>query len=416
MNILVVGGGGREHAIVWKLHKDNRQDKLFCAPGNAGIAEIAQCVDIQINELDKLLEFALANDIQLTIVGSEEPLVLGIVDLFEASALKIFGPNKLCAEFENSKIFTKKFLMRHNIPTAKYYEYEDAKLAKDGLKNFSYPLVIKADGIAAGKGVIIAEDKETAIEAIGDIMVKKVFAQAGNKIVMEEFLSGIEASVLCFVDGEDIVPMVSAQDYKKIFDGDLGLNTGGMGACSPNPIFSPKIEKIIENKILLPIINGLKEEKIKYKGVLFIGLMIENDEPKVLEFNVRFGDPETQVVLPKLETPLVEIIDSVLNSNLKNQKFVWKQSKTLCVVLASKGYPEKYEKGAIIKGLNKLDDEITVFHSGTKNLGDKLVANGGRVLSLMASASSLDDARKKVYDNMSKISSKDFYYRKDIGM
>lgn len=415
MKILVVGGGGREHAIIWKLAQSGRAGRIYCAPGNAGIAQLAECIDIEAENIEKLCDFAKENKIDLTVVGPEVPLSLGITDLFEKNGLKIFGPNKKCAQLEASKAFTKAFLERHRIPSARYKEFTDIEEAKKSAGIYGYPMVIKADGLAAGKGVVIAEDEASAVSAIEEMMGNKVFGDAGNRIVVEEFLTGIETSILCFVDSNSIVPMVSAQDYKKIFDGDEGPNTGGMGTYSPSMIYGDELDKEIRKNILNPIMNGFKKDGLDFRGVLFIGLMITDRGPKVLEFNVRFGDPETQVVLTRLETDLVDIIESVLEGRLDCQEIRWSEKRTVCVVMASGGYPGKYEKGKVIEGLENIDTDVFVFHAGTELKDGKIVASGGRVLGVTAWGDTTEDARRKAYKNVEKIHFENAYYRKDIG-
>ncbi|RKD23658.1 phosphoribosylamine--glycine ligase [Caminicella sporogenes DSM 14501] len=414
MKILVVGSGGREHTIVWKLSQSPKVSKVFCAPGNAGIAQIADVVNISDTDIDGLLSFAKDKGIDLTVVGPEAPLVNGIVDRFQREGLKIFGPNKDCARLEGSKSFAKNFMIRHNIPTAKYKEYTDVNEAIKDIGIFGFPMVIKADGLAAGKGVVIAKSEKEALNALEMIMKERKFGEAGSRVVIEEFLDGIEASILCFVDGKTIVPMVSAQDYKKAFDDDKGPNTGGMGTYSPSILFDEELEKKIEVDILKPFIKGLRDDGLDYKGIIFIGLMIANKSPKVLEFNVRFGDPETQVVLTRLETDLVEIIESILDGRLDKQEIKWSDKKAVCVVLASKGYPEKYEKGKIINGLKNINDCL-VFHAGTKFDGENIVTDGGRVLGVVALGNSIREAREIAYKNINKIDFEGKQYRKDIG-
>lgn len=415
MKVLVVGGGGREHAIVWKIAKSKKVDKIYCAPGNAGIAELADCIDIAAEDIHGLCQFAKNNHIDLTIVGPEAPLTEGIADVFLEEGLKVFGPNRKCAQLEGSKAFTKEFLVRHNIPTAGYKEFNSLEEAKKAIGLYGYPMVIKADGLAAGKGVVIAEDEATALKALEEMMADRVFGNAGDKVVVEEFLTGVETSILCFVDGKSIVPMVSAQDYKKIFDNDEGPNTGGMGTYSPSLIYDEVLDKKINEKVLNPIIEGFNKDQLDFKGILFIGLMIQNGEPKVLEFNVRFGDPETQTVLTRLETDLLDIIDSILEGKLADQEIKWSDKKTVCVVIASGGYPGSYEKGKEISGLDHVDSDVFVFHAGTKLKDAKVVTNGGRVLGVTAWGDSIEEAREKAYENVPKITFEGAYYRKDIG-
>ena len=414
MNILVVGGGGREHAICWKLNNELDVKKIYCAPGNAGISEIAECVNIKDDDIDSLIKFAKEKDIDLTIVGPEVPLVDGIVDEFEKENLKIFGPNKKCAQLEGSKAFSKNFMIRHGIPTAKYKEYKNLDEAIAEIDEFGYPVVIKADGLAAGKGVVISENREDAIATLKEMMDDHKFGHAGDKIVVEEFLKGIETSILAFVDNNTIVPMVSAKDHKKVFEGETGLNTGGMGTFSPSEIYTDKLSKEIQEKILDKTLEGFKEDKLDYKGILFVGLMITEKGPKVLEYNVRFGDPETQVILFRLETDLNKIIKTILDNNLKNIQIKYSKEEAICVMLTSGGYPEAYEKGKVIKGLENLDSDIVVFHSGTKFNGKDIVTNGGRVIGITAKGPSVKEASEKVYENIKKINFEGMHYRKDI--
>ncbi len=414
MKILVVGGGGREHAICWKLSKESNVDKIYCAPGNAGISNVAQCIDIQDSDIENLLNFAKENKIDLTIVGPEIPLVAGIVDKFEKEGLKIFGPNKKCAQLEGSKSFSKDFMIRHNLPTAKYKEYTDLDEAISEIDSFGYPVVIKADGLAAGKGVVIPENREDAITTLKEMMSDKKFGNAGDKIVVEEFLTGIETSILAFVDNDTIVPMVSSKDHKKVFEGETGLNTGGMGTFSPSEIYTEKLAKEVQEKILDKTLEGFKKDNLNYKGILFVGLMITEDGPKILEYNVRFGDPETQSVLFRLDTDLNKIISEILNNNLKNIEINYSKEEAICVMLTSGGYPENYEKGKVISGLENLDSDIVVFHSGTKFDNENIVTNGGRVIGITAKGKTVKEAAQKVYENIKKINFEKMHYRKDI--
>jgi len=416
MKVLIVGGGGREHAIAWKLAQSPKIDKLYCAPGNAGIAEVAECVALKAEDVDGICGFAKENKIELTVIGPEVPLSLGIVDALAKQGLKAFGPNQKCAQLEGSKSFTKAFLARHDIPTAGYKEFTDIAELKKAAGIFGYPMVIKADGLAAGKGVVIAEDEASALNAIDEIMGDRIFGSAGDRIVVEEFLTGIEASMLCFVDGKTIVPMESAQDYKRIFDGDKGPNTGGMGTYSPSLIFDRTLETQIRERILEPTIKGFQKDGLDFKGVLFIGLMITDQGPKVIEFNNRFGDPETQSVLPRMKTDLVEIMEAVIEDRLSGQPIEWNDRKAVCVVMASGGYPGDYEKGKAISGLDLVDKDIIVFHSGTKSKDQQILTDGGRVLGVTALGDTHEEARKKAYDNAAKISFEGAQYRKDIGL
>ena len=414
MNILVVGGGGREHAICWKLSNEADVEKIYCAPGNAGISNVAECVSIGDSDIEALLQFAKENEIDLTIVGPEVPLVVGIVDEFEKESLKVFGPNKKCAQLEGSKAFSKDFMIRHNLPTAKYKEYTDLDKAIAEIDEFGYPVVIKADGLAAGKGVVIPENREDAIETLKEMMADHKFGHAGDKIVIEEFLTGVETSILAFVDNNTIVPMVSAKDHKKVFEGETGLNTGGMGTFSPSEIYTDELAKEIQEKILDKTLEGFKKDNLEYKGILFVGLMITEEGPKVLEYNVRFGDPETQSVLFRLNTDLSKIMTAIIDNNLKNIEINYSKEEAICVMLTSGGYPEAYEKGKVITGLENLDSDIVVFHSGTKFNGEDIVTNGGRVIGITAKGSSVKEASDKVYDNIKKINFEGMHYRKDI--
>ena len=414
MRILVVGGGGREHAICWKLSKEANVEKIYCAPGNAGISNVAECIDIGDSDIENLLKFAKENQIDLTIVGPEIPLVAGIVDAFEKEGLKIFGPNKECAQLEGSKAFSKDFMIRHNLPTAKYKEYTDLDEAISEIDSFGYPVVIKADGLAAGKGVVIPENREDAITTLKEMMSDKKFGKAGDKIVVEEFLNGIETSILAFVDNDTIVPMVSSKDHKKVFEGETGLNTGGMGTFSPSEIYTDELAKEVQEKILDKTLEGFKKDNLNYKGILFVGLMITEDGPKILEYNVRFGDPETQSVLFRLDTDLNKIISAILDNNLKNIEINYSKEEAICVMLTSGGYPESYEKGKVISGLENLDSDIVVFHSGTKFDNENIVTNGGRVIGITAKGKTVKEAGKKVYENIKKINFEGMHYRKDI--
>ena len=412
MKLLVIGSGGREHAILWKMKQSPRVTDLFVAPGNAGMEDLATIVPLAVSEGEALVKFAKEKAIDLTIVGPEAPLVDGIVDLFQEAGLKVIGPHKSAAELEGSKAFAKDFMMRHNIPTAAYKEFTDVDAAIEAVESFGFPTVIKADGLAAGKGVIIAETKDQAVTALQEMMVEKKFDGAGSKIVLEEFLTGVEASVLCFVDEETIIPMESAQDYKRAFNGDLGLNTGGMGTYSPSLLFNKEIETIVNDEILQPFLNGLKKDGLTYKGIIFIGIMIKNTDVKVIEFNVRFGDPETQSIMARLETDLVDIFSAMADNHLKGVEMKWSDKHAVCVMMASGGYPESYEKGKDISGIT---EDMLVFHSGTKRVDNKLQTNGGRVLGVMGIADSLELARAKAYENVSKIQFERAHFRTDIG-
>ncbi|HBF0595185.1 TPA: phosphoribosylamine--glycine ligase [Clostridioides difficile] len=415
MKILVVGGGGREHAICWKLSKEKNVEKIYCAPGNAGIANVAECVNIGDTNIEELLKFAKENEIGLTIVGPEVPLVMGIVDEFEKEGLRVFGPNKKCAQLEGSKAFSKEFMIKHSIPTAKYKEYINLEEAISEIDSFGYPVVIKADGLAAGKGVVIPENREDAIATLKEMMSDKKFGAAGDKIVIEEFLKGIETSILAFVDNDTIVPMASAKDHKKVNNYEQGPNTGGMGTFSPSEIYTEELANKVKETVLEKTLEGFKKDGLNFKGILFVGLMITEDGEKVLEYNVRFGDPETQSVLFRLETDLHEIMEAILDNKLKDIEINYSDDEAVCVMLTSGGYPDSYEKGKIITGLENLDDDIVVFHSGTKMLDGNLVTNGGRVIGITAKSTTVKDAAEKVYENIKKINFEGMHYRTDIG-
>ncbi len=415
MNILVVGGGGREHALIEKIKESELCEKIYCAPGNAGIAKVAECLPIAATDIDALVEFAKENRIGLTVVGPEAPLVAGIVDRFESEGLKAFGPNKDCARFEGSKAFTKKFLQKHNIPTAQYKEVHSFEEAVSYLDKFTYPLVVKADGLAAGKGVFICPTKEDAYNSLDDVMNKKTLGDSGDVVVLEEYLDGVETSALCFVDGNTIVPMTSSKDYKRIFDNDLGDNTGGMGTFSPNPMVDEIMAEKIEKTILNPIMKGFLEDGISYKGVLYVGLMICAGVPKVLEFNVRFGDPETQVLMLRLDSDLVKIMLSCCDGLLEKQEVLWKEESAVCVVMASEGYPASSHKGDIISGLDSVfDDNIKIIHAATKLTDGNITTDGGRVLNVCALSTTLEKAREDAYAALGKISFDGMQYRSDI--
>lgn len=414
MKVLVIGSGGREHALCWKLSQSENVDEVFCAPGNGGTELVATNVDIKSNDINSLLEFAKAKEIDLTVVGPEEPLVMGITDLFNQEGLKVFGANKSSARLEGSKDFSKDFMIRHNIPTAKYKSFTDYKEAVGSLDEYSYPLVIKADGLCAGKGVIICNEKIEATEALDEILNKKIFGEEGSKVVIEEFLDGIEASLLCFVSDGKLIAMESAKDYKKIFDNDEGLNTGGVGCYSPSPLFNYELESNI-NEVLKKIEIGLKKDKLQYTGILFIGFMITNNIPKILEFNVRFGDPETEVLLPRLESDLYSLMIKAIDNDLEQKDLVWSDKSCLTVLLTSKGYPEEYKTGYAINIDEEIDKDIIVFHNGSIISDEVLRTNGGRVLSVTAMGEDVLDARGKVYKNLDKINFEGMYFRKDIG-
>lgn len=414
MKVLVIGSGAREHAIIWKLSQSPKVAEIFSAPGNGGIEQLAKCVDIQTSDIDALLSFALKENIDLTIVGPEIPLVAGIVDRFNEKGLKIFGPCKKGAILEGSKKYSKEFMIKHDIPTAKYATYDKLKNALEGLEKFTFPLVVKADGLASGKGVVICNNKVEASNAIKSMMSDRKFGEAGKEIIIEEFLQGIEASLMCLIDGKKIIPLESARDYKRLLDNDNGPNTGGMGCISPNKILDKEKMHEIEKEILSKVLMGLQLEEIDYKGILFIGLMITSNGPKVLEFNVRFGDPETEVVLPRLESDITDIFLKTINGTISQDDLKWSSRSCVSIVLASSGYPEKCKKGDVISGLNVVDENIIVFHAGTKK-EKELITTGGRVLAVTTLADSLNEGRKTIYENISKVHFNGMQYRKDIG-
>ena len=414
--VLIVGGGGREHAIAWKLNQSPHVGRLYCAPGNPGISRVAECVPIEAEDLEGIRDFCVKEKIDLAVIGPEVPLSMGITDLLTAEGVRVFGPDKSCARLEGSKVFTKEFLVRHQIPTARYKEYTDpAELRKD-IGIFGFPMVIKADGLAAGKGVVLAEDREAAELAIHEMMEEHKFGAAADRIIVEECLTGVEASMLCFVDGKTIVPMESAQDYKRVFDGDKGPNTGGMGSYSPSLLFNEDLEKRIREEILDPTIQGFLEDGLDFRGVLFIGLMLSEDGPKVIEFNNRFGDPETQSVLMRLDSDLLEIFEACVDGTLDKVEMNWSSERAVCVVLASGGYPEGYEKGKVISGLDDVEEDIVVFHAGTAVRDGEIVTSGGRVLGVTATGKTHEEARAKAFSNVEKIHFEGAHYRKDIGL
>lgn len=413
MKILVVGQGGREHAIVWKLSA-NKQNQIYCAPGNGGISDLAQCVEF--TKTEDLIDFALKEKIHLTVVGPEVYLANGIVDEFEKHGLKIFGPNKIAAMIESSKVFAKVLMAKYGIPTAKFEIFDDPNLAHRYVSKVEGPIVVKADGLAAGKGAVVARSKESAHKAIDDIMNRKIFGEAGKRVVIEEFLEGKEVSILAFCDGKTIIPMVSSMDYKKAYDNDLGPNTGGMGSIAPCPFYSEETAKYVYDNILAKTIEALENEGIRYKGILYAGLMLTKVGPKVLEFNCRFGDPETQVILMLLKNDLLEILQATIEGMLNSCSLGWLDEKAVCVVLVSGGYPDFYKTGFEIFGLENVKKDTVIFHAGTKKVNGKVFTNGGRVLNVCAKSQNYEQARKIVYDAIEKIHFENIYYRKDIAL
>ncbi len=418
MKVLVVGSGGREHTICWKLAQSLKVEKIFCAPGNAGISEVAEIVNIGAMDFEALIEFAKKEKIDLTVVGMDDPLVAGIVDRFEREGLRIFGPRANAAIIEGSKAFSKELMKKYNIPTAKYETFESYEKAVEYVKAGDFPVVLKADGLALGKGVLICNNLEEAIDGLQTIMVDKKFGESGNKVVIEEFLTGQEMSVLSFCDGKTIVPMVSAQDHKRALDGDKGLNTGGMGTFSPSRVYSEEIAKDCMEKIYKPTVEALSKEGREFKGIIFFGLMLTEKGMKVIEYNARFGDPETQVVLPRLKTDLLDIFEACIDGKLEEVDVKWEDNACACVILASGGYPEKYEKGYEIFGLEDIKkvENTIVFHSGTAFKDGKFITNGGRVLGVTGVGKTLDEAIKTAYNGVNLVDFKDKHFRKDIGI
>ncbi|MBQ3599789.1 MAG: phosphoribosylamine--glycine ligase [Lachnospiraceae bacterium] len=417
MKVLIVGSGGREHAIAYSVAKSSKVDKIYCAPGNAGIAQIAECVDIGAMELEKLADFAQKEAIDLTIIGMDDPLVAGVVDVFEERGLRVFGPRKNAAILEGSKAFSKDLMKKYNIPTAAYETFTDAKEALAYLENSDYPIVLKADGLALGKGVLICNTKEEAKEGVKTLMMDKQFGSAGDKIVIEEFMTGREVSVLCYCDGTHIAPMTSAQDHKRAKDGDQGLNTGGMGTFSPSPFYTKEVDEFCHKYIYQASMDAMKAEGRDFTGIMFFGLMLTEKGPRVLEYNARFGDPEAQVVLPRMKNDIIDVMEACIDGKLDEIDLQFEDNAAVCVVLASDGYPEHYEKGKLISGLENFEgkDGYYVFHAGTKNTEQGIVTNGGRVLGVTAKGSDLKEARSNAYKATDWISFENKYKRNDIG-
>jgi len=414
MKVMVVGEGGREHALAWKVAQSPRVDRLYAAPGNVGMAQIAKCIGISPSDPQKLANFAEEKDVDLTLVGPEHPLSLGIVNLFEERGLRIFGPSQQAARIEASKGFAKEFMGRWDIPTAPFSLFTDPEKAIDYLRGRRFPQVIKADGLAAGKGSIVARSLDEALATVRALMVEKVFGQSGERIVIEDYLQGKEVTILVISDGTSFLPFLPAKDYKPIYDGDRGPNTGGMGSYAPAQTIDEGLMEKIRERIVAPTIRGLSQEGIKYKGVLYIGLMLTQEGPQVLEYNCRFGDPETQALLPLLKTDLVEIVDWVIEERLPGKRLEWENGAAVCVVLASEGYPGSYKKGAVITGTDRVDEDILLFHAGTGKRGGELVTNGGRVIGVTAVGRDLDEARGNAYKGVKNISFPGMQFRKDI--
>ena len=419
MKILIVGSGGREHALAWKCSLSPKVEKIYCAPGNAGIAQLAELVPLKPDQFDELADFAASNEIDLTIIGMDDPLAGGIVDVFEARGLRVFGPRKRAAILEASKAFSKDLMKKYGIPTASYETFTKLEEAKEYLKKLGkFPVVLKASGLALGKGVLICEDLESALAGADAIMGEKKFGQAGDEMVVEEFLTGREVSVLTFVDGRHLKEMSSAQDYKRAGDGDSGLNTGGMGNISPNPGYTEEIRKVCQETIFQPTVDAMRREGREFKGVIFFGLMLTEDGPKVLEYNCRFGDPEAQVVLPRMENDLIDVIEACIDGTLDQVELRFRKEICVCVVLASGGYPSSYEKGKEIHGLGAFNDKTDrfCFHAGTTEKDGKIVTNGGRVLGIAALGKDLEEARAKAYEAAGWVGFEGKYYRHDIAL
>jgi len=416
MKVLVIGGGGREHALVWKISQSPRAPQIYCAPGSAAIAALAECVAINPEQIDQLADFAVKEKIDLTVVGPELPLTLGIADHFESRGLCIFGPNKSAARLEGSKAFAKDLLAENDIPTAAFCTFTDAAAAKSYLAQQNSPYVIKADGLAAGKGVLICTSLQEAESAIDDILVAKTFGPAGDKVIIEEFLEGEEASFMVLTDGEHVLPLASSQDHKRVFDNDQGSNTGGMGAYSPAPVVTPAMHERILREVVAPLLAGLKKQNIRYRGVIYVGLMIGKDGPKVLEFNARFGDPECQPIMMRLKSDLIPLLEATIDGTLNQVQPEWYDDPAVCVVLTANGYPGAYQKGKEIHGLDKLKNwsDGFVFHAGTARHNDRWLTNGGRVLGVTARGRNIAAAVQEAYRGVSAISWDGMHYRKDI--
>ena len=417
MKVLIVGSGGREHAIAWSVAKSDKVEKIYCAPGNAGISEYAECVNIGAMEFDKLVQFAKEKEIDLTVIGMDDPLVAGVVDAFEAEGLRVFGPNKAAAILEGSKAFSKDLMKKYNIPTAAYENFDNPEDALTYLETAKFPIVLKADGLALGKGVLICNTLEEAKDGVKSIMLDKKFGTAGNTMVIEEFMTGREVSVLSFVDGKTIKTMTSAQDHKRAKDGDEGLNTGGMGTFSPSPFYTKEVEEFCEKYVYQATVDAMRKEGREFKGIIFFGLMLTADGPKVLEYNARFGDPETQVVLPRMKTDIIDVFEACIDGRLDEIELEFEDNAAVCVVLASDGYPLAYEKGFEIAGLEEFNkhDGYYCFHAGTKWEDGKIVTNGGRVLGVTAKGADLKEARANAYKATEWVQFANKYKRNDIG-
>ena len=416
MKILVVGGGGREHALIWKIAQNPRAEKIYCAPGNGGISQLAECVDIAATDIEAMVAFAKEKAIEFVVVAPDDPLALGMVDAMEAAGIRAFGPNKAAAIIEASKAYSKELMKKYHIPTAEYEIFSDYNAAKEYVETCKIPVVLKADGLALGKGVLICKTREEARAGLKTIMEDKAFGSAGNTVVIEEFLEGPEVSVLTFCDGTTILPMESAQDHKRALDNDEGTNTGGMGTFCPTPKYTAEMRRRVEEEIIVPTMHALNKEGRKFKGVIFFGLMLTKDGPKLLEYNARFGDPEAQSVLFRMKNDLLTILEAVVDERLNEIQLEWEPGAAVCVVMASGGYPGSYEKGKEITGLEQVDEDVMVFHAGTKLEDGKFRTAGGRVLGVTARGRDMEEAREKAYANVKKIHFDGAHYRTDIGI
>lgn len=416
MKILVVGGGGREHALIWKIAQNPRAEKIYCAPGNGGISQLAECVDIAATDIEAMVAFAKEKAIDFVVVAPDDPLALGMVDAMEAAGIRAFGPNKAAAIIEASKAYSKELMKKYHIPTAEYEIFSDYNAAKEYVETCKIPVVLKADGLALGKGVLICMTREEARAGLKTIMEDKAFGSAGNTVVIEEFLEGPEVSVLTFCDGTTILPMESAQDHKRALDNDEGTNTGGMGTFCPTPKYTAEMRRRVEEEIIVPTMHALNKEGRKFKGVIFFGLMLTKDGPKLLEYNARFGDPEAQSVLFRMKNDLLTILEAVVDERLNEIQLEWEPGAAVCVVMASGGYPGSYEKDKEITGLEQVDEDVMVFHAGTKLEDGKFRTAGGRVLGVTARGRDMEEAREKAYANVKKIHFDGAHYRTDIGI
>lgn len=418
MRVLLVGSGGREHALAWKISQSAMLTKLYCAPGNPGISKVAECVNIEVTAINALVDFAQSEGIDFVVVGPEIPLCLGLVDALSAVGIKAFGPHAQAAQLEGSKAYAKEFMEKHQIPTAKYARFDQVEKAIAALPSFGLPVVIKADGLAAGKGVVIAFTANEAVDALKEMLSGNRFGSAGHTVVIEAFLRGTEASQLCLVSGDTIVPLESAQDYKRAFDNDEGPNTGGMGTYSPSRLYTPELTERIRETILEPFVKGLRVDGITYNGLIFIGLMLEDGEPSVIEFNVRFGDPETQSLMMRLESDLLAVLLATVEGQLRPELLKWSDTRAVCVVMAAGGYPDQYKKYMPILGADAYDNSeaIQIFHAGTVCKNDQLVSQGGRILNVAAAGETMDEARALAYDAVAKVEICESFYRSDIGL